>query len=69
MIFMALAMIVLWMVVVVAIVEFFRSRRSDQPDVGGRDADGGESILAARFARGEIDADEYRRRRDLLRSS
>ncbi|HEX6418065.1 MAG TPA: SHOCT domain-containing protein [Acidimicrobiales bacterium] len=30
---------------------------------------GGESVLAERYARGEIDADEYRRRRDVLREA
>jgi putative membrane protein len=66
---MALATIALWTIIVVAIVDVLRSRQGDEPDVGGRGADGAESILAARFARGEIDADEYRQRRDLLRSS
>ncbi|MBN2622178.1 MAG: SHOCT domain-containing protein [Acidimicrobiales bacterium] len=28
---------------------------------------GGQSVLAERFARGDIDADEYRQRRDVLK--
>lgn len=40
------------------------SRRSVAPSAGGR----AEAILSERFARGEIDEDEYRRRLDALRS-
>lgn len=36
---------------------------------GHHEALDSESILAERFARGDIDDDEYRRRRELLRSS
>jgi putative membrane protein len=37
-------------------------RRPSEPRSGGA-----EEILGERFARGEIDEDEYRRRRDVLR--
>jgi putative membrane protein len=34
---------------------------------GTRSAPGAEDVLAERFARGEIDEEEYRQRRDILR--
>ncbi|MCX5044061.1 SHOCT domain-containing protein [Aldersonia sp. NBC_00410] len=65
---MVLAMIVFWTLVVVGILALFRTLRTsgDQRfDSGARDA---RQILDERFARGEIDAEEYRTRSDQLRT-
>lgn len=52
----ALAGLVAWLVI-----------RAGQSTATGRDGtDSARRILAERFARGEIDADEYARRRELL---
>lgn len=63
---MALIMVAFWGLVVAAGVAIWRA-----VDRGGR-RDGGErtpeQVLDERFARGEIDEDEYRHRRELLRS-
>ena len=40
-------------------------RRSGPPDLGRRPSP--EEVLAERFARGELDADEYRQRLQVLR--
>ncbi len=64
---MASMMLVFWGVVAAAIVLAVRSLRPhDKTSTTAGDA---IRILDERFARGEIDADEYRQRRDLLRSS
>ena len=67
---MAFVMLVFWAIVVAAIVALVRSNQG--PGQGhaavGR-ADDPARILDERFARGEIDADEYKQRRDLLRSN
>lgn len=55
--------LVLW--VVVALLRGSESARGGTVRAAGPDP---ESILAARFARGEIDTDEYERRRAILRS-
>ena len=66
---MAFVMLVFWTIVVAAIIALVRSNQArGQDHIVGRD-DGPERILAERFARGEIDADEYKQRRDLLRSN
>ncbi len=70
---MTLAFIVFWALVVAVIVAVVRPDRSHEIPASptapppGR-ASEAEHILDERFARGEIDADEYRHRRDLLRS-
>ncbi|HWS46817.1 MAG TPA: SHOCT domain-containing protein [Acidimicrobiia bacterium] len=63
---MGLVMLAFWTLVIVAIVALVRGDgwRSGRPERGS-DA---LRILDERLARGEIDADEYRQRRDLLRS-
>ena len=52
----ALAGLVVWLVV----------RASRPTDPAGIGTDSARRILAERFARGEIDADEYARRREML---
>ena len=60
---MSVAMLAFWTVVVWAVVALLR---------GGEAAPAArqspEAILAERFAAGEIDEDEYRRRREVLRA-
>ncbi len=67
-VFMGLMMVVFWTVVVAAVVVFVRYSGRDHgaPPPGTEDA--AMRILDERLARGEIDADEYTRRRDLLRA-
>lgn len=71
---MALVMIVFWALVITAIVlavRYFagggtaqgRAGGAPQPLTGGR----AEDLLAERYARGEIDDEEYRRRLALIR--
>ena len=62
---MTVVMVAFWAVVVFAIVALFRGPVRPDP----RTADGSEPaqrILNERFARGEIDAEEYRTRQSLL---
>ncbi len=62
-------MVLLWGVIAALVIAVLRSGRwsrhdphpSDRPSTGEA-----ERILHERFARGEIDADEYTRRHDLL---
>lgn len=66
---MTLTMVAFWGLVVWGLVAIFRgTARSDDRNVDGRTRDPKE-ILDERFARGEIDAEEYRARRDVLRTS
>jgi putative membrane protein len=64
---MILAMVVFWALVVFAVVAIFRGTRDSGPGNGNARHDPTE-ILEERFARGEIDADEYRARLDVLRA-
>lgn len=67
---MSLMMVLFWGLVIAGIVVLVRSLTGSRQG-GGPSADSGrasaEGILAERFARGEIDDDEYTRRRQLLR--
>lgn len=62
---MTVGMLVFWGLVAWVVVSVVRSA-SSSTGAGATDA---EAILAERFARGEIDPDEYQRRLDLLRRS
>ena len=42
------------------------TRRAGQPERGGQQPGGARAILDERLARGEIDAEEYRRLREVL---
>jgi len=59
----------LWLAVPAAVGYLLWRRAAARPDVGGRDPQAGaRTILAERFARGEIDEDEYHRRMSALRA-
>ena len=64
---MLLAMVAFWTLVIVVVLAIFRSDRDSQSlrSRGRRDP---EQILDERFARGEIDVEEYHDRRDALRA-
>ena len=64
---MAVVMVAFWGLVVAGVLALFRSMRTDRTASFGPDARARE-ILDERFARGEIDAEEYRLRRDELRA-
>lgn len=67
---MTLMMVAFWGLVVWGLVAIFRGTTGSE---GDRSTEGGRrdplKILDERFARGEIDADEYRSRKDVLRSA
>jgi putative membrane protein len=65
---MTLAMVVFWTVVVLAVVAIFRGT-SESRATRGESRPDPMAILEERFARGEIDADEYRARLDVLRDA
>lgn len=50
-----------WALVIWAVTSFVRGGRAGLPR-------GAEDVLAERFARGEIDEDEFQRRREVLRA-
>lgn len=68
--------ILFWLLVVWGIIALVRTasgRESSTPHArmnprGAQSTDAAKSILAERFARGEVDEDEFRRRSDALRS-
>ena len=64
---MSLMMLAFWALLIFGGIAVYRSVRRDDgrpPNSRG----GAERLLDERFARGEIDADEYTQRRELLRS-
>ncbi|MGN6331660.1 MAG: SHOCT domain-containing protein [Motilibacteraceae bacterium] len=63
---MTLMMLGFWAALVFGGLVLYRTLRHD-PGPSTR-SDEAQRLLDERFARGEIDADEYRARRDLLRS-
>jgi putative membrane protein len=65
---MTVLMVVFWAVVITAIVLAIRyASAGGQRTQGGSSTKTAEDVLAERFARGEIDDEEYRRRMSLLR--
>lgn len=64
---MALAMVAFWALVVFAVAAVFRGTQDHTEGV--RDPGDPMGILEERFARGEIDEDEYRARADVLRAA
>ena len=69
----SLGMIVFWALIITVLVLLFRGLGRSTPggsrDVASRTTSSAEELLAERFARGEIDEDEYQRRLRVLRSS
>ncbi len=68
--FMGLGVILFWGVVIYGLITLLRPRatgRPDQPPPAGPGTSTAQQTLDERFARGELDEEEYRRRRDLLR--
>ncbi|MBQ0983192.1 SHOCT domain-containing protein [Streptomyces sp. F63] len=66
---MSVGMILFWGLIITGAVMLFRSlgNRSEQPQRPVPPS--AEQVLAERFARGEIDDEEYRRRLDTLHSA
>lgn len=65
---MTLMMVAFWGVVVWGLVAIFRGSRDSGVTTPGHGRDALE-ILAERFARGEIEVEEYRARQDILRTT
>ena len=65
---MSLTAIAFWALVVFAVVALFRGTSSEPKQRQGEGLDA-RHILDQRFARGEIDADEYHARQIVLRST
>jgi Predicted membrane protein len=66
---MGLAMLAFWSILIAAVVVIVKSWRGGDAATAGGTAHEPEDalrVLDQRFARGEIDADEYTTRRDLL---
>ena len=65
---MGLTMMVFWVVVIAAIIALVhsRSRRRDDGRPAGNTPEQALRILDERFAKGDIDANEYAQGRDLL---
>jgi len=74
---MSLGMVLFWALVIGLLVAFLRAgrdgwlgprdgRRSERRD-GSTTASSAEEVLAERYARGEIDGEEYQRRLEVLR--
>jgi putative membrane protein len=68
---MTASMIVFWALIITAAVLLFRALARTGPGSGGHHSTGPtpEQLLAERFARGEIDEDEYQRRLAVLHGS
>lgn len=70
---MSLMMLVFWGLLALLAVWLVRTLRDRPPRAGGDELHSptarADEVLAERFARGEIDADEYTRRREVLSQS
>lgn len=68
---MSATMVAFWALVVFAVVALFRgsSRNAPPAPPAPRTGYDAEQVLDQRFARGEIDTEEYHARREVLRSS
>jgi len=70
---MSVLMVLFWGLVIAGIVVLARylggGRQGGAPAVDPREGPSAEELLDERFARGEIDQDEYTRRRELLRAA
>ena len=63
---MGFTFVALWGVVIAAIIWGIRNGRSDRTSNRATPAGRADELLAERFARGEIDEQEFARRRDIL---
>lgn len=68
-ILMSLAMVVFWGLVIFAVVAIFRSTSKDTERSDRVTRPDPMQILDERFARGEIDVDDYHARREVLRTA
>lgn len=68
-IMMSLAMVAFWGLVIFAVVAIFRGTSRDTGRSDRATHRNPMEILDERFARGEIDADEYRARQEVLRGT
>lgn len=68
---MSLMMVVFWGGLIVLLVWLVQAVRTDKNlgQLPGSPPARADAVLAERFARGEIDEDEFKRRRDVLHSS
>jgi putative membrane protein len=66
---MTLIMVTFWGLVIFGIVAVFRGLTSSGQPPGARQDRDPQQILDERFARGEIDADEYHARQQVLRGT
>lgn len=67
---MAAMMLLFWGLAIGLVIWAVRGYRNGQPSrTSDASIPGPDAVLADRFARGEIDEDEYLRRRELLRSA
>jgi len=66
---MTLVMVAFWALVIIAVIALFRGLGRDGQASGSTAPRDPQQILEERFARGEIDADEYHARRQVLRDS
>lgn len=66
---MSVTTVAFWALVVFGVVALFRGTRDSGSPPRPRDEDSAQHILDERFARGEIDAEEYHRRQQVLHSS
>jgi putative membrane protein len=65
---MSMVMVAFWAVLIVTVVMIVRSVSGDRRPSGRAPRHGAQDILDERFARGEIDDDEYNARRAALRA-
>ena len=66
---MTILMLAFWALVVGGLVVLFRNRRPGGPDSGTTSGRSAQNLLDERFARGEIDEQEYHARRAVLDST
>ena len=66
---MSLMMLVFWAALIALVLWLVRSFRTDQRSDTTAPTARADEVLAERFARGEIDEDEFTRRRELLHTS
>ncbi|MCX4585794.1 SHOCT domain-containing protein [Streptomyces sp. NBC_01481] len=66
---MAASMILFWVLIIIAVVLLFRALGQTPEHTHSPSVPSPEQVLAKRFARGEIDDEEYRRRLATLHAS